>query len=220
MCFGRGKITGLLDVGSTEWRSGELVIVTAVCEDAGEDEDQGGFATATGGEGTSARGDERRLLVAGVSCTWLELAAGEVRMLEPLGGCRLAIRGGTGGLDGGSGRSLGVRMRVLREGIGLEVGLSVSREGVGEDAGMGELPDGVGEGAPLDALWEGVGEDVCLGGMISASSIGDGSPPPSFCSRPGSGRSSMNWSTAAGAKNCAWDDCRVSSVLGPAAGAC
>lgn len=131
-----------------------------------------------------------------------------------LGGCRLAIRGGTGGLDGGSGRVLGVRMRVLREGIGA---LSVSREDVGEGACMGKLPDGVGEGARLDALRDGVGEDVCLDGMPSTSSIGDESPPPSFCSN--SGRPSPSWGAAAGDKFCVCNDCPVRSVLGPAVGA-
>jgi len=59
-------ITGLL-VGSTELRSGELVIDTAVCEDAGEYNDQGCATTATGGKGTSGTSDEA-LLVASVSC--------------------------------------------------------------------------------------------------------------------------------------------------------
>lgn len=58
-----------------------------------------------------------------------------------------------GGMDGGSGRRLGVRMRTLRD--GLDMRLDASREGEG--------------GGDLEVLPEGVGDDGRLGGIDSVT---------------------------------------------------
>jgi hypothetical protein len=66
-----------------------------------------------------------------------------------------------GGMGGGSGRRLGVRMRTLREGLGAEV-----------DVLPDELRDGECEGARLEVLPDGVGDAArpSLGGSMDPDS--------------------------------------------------
>ena len=172
--FARGMITGRSEA-STEFCSEEPThaggeIATAgrgggggkeVDVDVEEDEGvvEGPTATAAarlgGGMGeplvggvTSTLGGRRGLIAGG-------RGGGTLGICEPLGvgveedgraECLSAPRTGMGGASGGFGRRVGVRMRVLREGLNEGGWLDVSRKGVGVVGVMSadefERPDG------------------------------------------------------------------------------
>ena len=99
-------------------------------------------------------------MLLGVSCARLELTDGvreweeEASVRDPLGVGEDDLPTNPGGIDGGSGRRLGVRMRTLRDGLGGDVGSDVLRDGVGDGARLGVLreDDGVGDGARLGRI--------------------------------------------------------------------
>jgi hypothetical protein len=115
------------------------------------------------------------------------------------------VRSLTTGMDGGSGRRLGVFMRTLRD--GLDIRLDESREVEG------------GEDGRLEVLPEGVGDDVRLGGIDSAvdftsSSSGRRSSLSLFRSGPSAASTttcSCTSKAAAGEAKLGGDGCRVSS---------
>lgn len=168
-----------------------------------------GPATGAGDTAGSATGDVLLGGVPGVSgARWWDSAVGErggvKEFRNPLGvdaddrrvWCARAMRMGIGGAAGGSGRRVGIRMRMLREGLGDDVWLDVAREGVGEC----ERPDG---------LRDDPGEGAIPGGDDVATSSSCCSAPSLFC--PGSVRNA--WSNrGAPAEPKLGDGCCVSSV--------
>ena len=227
--FARGMITGRSEA-STEWCSGELVHVTGEIAIAGggmgKDVDDDPAATATGPGGTDGTaGGTGESLVGGVTSTLggrRGLAAGDeigVCCCEPLGveedgraECLRAPRTGMGGASGGSGRRVGVRMRVLREGLAgdRDERLDVAQEGVGEF----ERPDGPSD---VDSVGVGVGSGAGSGGCELVSS-----PPSGCCSlllslfSSGSQGSYTSLGTGAGA-NLISDGCRGPLSVGTVA---
>jgi hypothetical protein len=122
--FARGITTGRSE-GSTEFRSGEPDHAGAESGIGGGEGIVDGPATGAGDTTGTATGG-----VPGVSGTWWWRPAADEREGEresrgPLGvdadgrvWCPRATRRGIGGAAGGSGRRVGIRMRVLREGLG------------------------------------------------------------------------------------------------------
>jgi hypothetical protein len=228
--FARGMITGLSE-GSTELYSGELAHVRAGSGIGGgegdlvpvQDPDLDGPAIAEP-EATAGADD---VLIGGVPgdvSARRGVAAGkgegETEVRDLLGveddgrvECPCALRTGTGGAAGGSGRRLGVRMRMLREGLDDDGLSDAAREGVGECERPDRLRDAVGEGARAGGC--GGGGDVA---SASSSSSGGCSAPSLFCS--GSAGSRASRGAAAEAK--LGDGCCLGpseSVPGSAAGA-
>lgn len=127
--FARGMTTGRSE-GSTDFRSGELDHARAESGIGGGEGIVDGPATGAGDTAGTVTGDALLGGVPDVSGTWwwgpaAEEREGERETRDPLGvdadgrvWCARAMRMGIGGAAGGSGRRVGIRMRVLREGLG------------------------------------------------------------------------------------------------------
>lgn len=122
-----------------------------------------------------------------------------------------------GGIDGGSGRRLGVRIRTLREGLGAAVCLDVLPDGVGEDARSGGVwveEEGMGGGDGEVSLGSGGGSGI---GSDDLPASGCCSPLSLFRSGPAAPAGGGGGAVSRTCKGVAdrtkfGDSCRISSI--------